>query len=187
MVTFPLPKIPPESYQAGGLSFGNERHWQAHAACDLLAPAGIEVYAVEKGTVWYGPRSFFLSGPQHRVDGKSVCNEDATCIMTYEVAIIHPTFIVRYGEVGIKRAEGIANGKEVSEGQVIGWVGAQAVNTMLHFEMYSNPDDLESLTQEHNKFYVNFPKTKKNFKRRKDLMDPTNYLFICILRSNQTY
>ena len=70
MATFPLPNIPPESYQAGNLSFGNQRQWQVHAACDLLAPAGTEVYAVEDGKVWYGPRQFFLSGPQHRV-GKS--------------------------------------------------------------------------------------------------------------------
>lgn len=185
MATFPLPNIPPETYQAGNLSFGNERQWQAHAACDLLAAAGTEVYAVEAGKVWYGPRSFFLSGPQHRVDGKSVCNEGATCIMTYEIAIIHPTFIVRYGEVGIKKADGLEPGATVSEGQLIGWVGAQSVNTMLHFEMYSNPEDLGSLTQETNTKYLAFAGTKKNFKRRKDLMDPTDYLFSCILKSNQ--
>jgi murein DD-endopeptidase MepM/ murein hydrolase activator NlpD len=186
MATFPLPTIPPKSYQPPlDTAFGNERQWQAHAACDLIAPAGTEIYAVEGGTVWYGPREFFLSGPQHRENGKGVCNAGAKCIMTYEIAIIHDNFIVRYGEVGIRQAPGITSGARVSEGQLIGWVGSQAVHTMLHFEMYSNTTDRSSLTQEYNKQYLAFPKTKKNFKRRKDLIDPTNYLFNCILKSNQ--
>jgi murein DD-endopeptidase MepM/ murein hydrolase activator NlpD len=185
MATFPLPTIPPRSYQAGVLAFGDQRQWQVHAACDLVAPAGTEIFAVEKGKVWYGPRNFFLSGPQHKEGKTIVCNTGSTCIMTYEIAIIHPNFIIRYGEVGSRKAKGIEPGAEVSEGQLIGWVGPQSVHTMLHFEMYSNTDDLASLTQETNTEYVNFPKTKKHFKRRNDLMDPTDYLFRCILKSNQ--
>jgi len=105
--------------------------------------------------------------------------------MTYEIAIIHANFIIRYGEVGSGKAKGIEPGAEVSEGQLIGWVGPQSVHTMLHLEMYGNIDDISSLTQETNTQYINFPQTKKNFKRRKDLMNPTDYLFSCILKSNQ--
>ena len=184
MATFPLPNIPPESYQAGNLSFGNQRQWQVHAACDLLAPSGTEVYAVEDGKVWYGPRQFFLSGRQHRVGKEIVCNVGSTCIMTYEIAIIHPKFIVRYGEVGITKVHGITPGATVTEGQLIGYVGPQSVNTMLHFEMYSSTDDLDPLTQEGNTKYINVAGTK-NFKRRKDLMDPTDYLFRSTLKKNK--
>lgn len=185
MATFPLPNIPPESYQAGNLSFGNQRQWQVHAACDLLAPADTEVYAVEDGKLWYGPRQFFLSGPQHRVGKEIVCNKDSTCIMTYEIAVIHSKFIIRYGEVALRKAPGIVPGASVTEGQLIGYVGPQSVNTMLHLEMYSNTNDLDPLTQEGNTTYINVPGKSKNFKRRKDLMDPTDYLFSCILKKNK--
>jgi murein DD-endopeptidase MepM/ murein hydrolase activator NlpD len=186
MATFPLAHVPAESYQSGGLSFGNERDWQLHAACDLLAPAGTEIYAVEDGVVWYGPKSFFLSGPQHwdADQKKSVCNDGETCIMTYELAVVHSTFIVRYGEVGMRHPKEVVPGASVSEGQLIAWVGAQSVHTMLHFEMYSDVNDLAPLTQKDNKKYVNIPtaKGKKSYMRRKDLMDPTFFLNNCFIK-----
>ena len=186
MATFPLPFVPPESYQSGGLSFGNERDWQLHAACDLLAPATTEIYAVEDGIVWYGPRDFFLSGPQHWDADlkKTVCNTDAVCIPTYELAVIHANFIVRYGEIGSTVPTGIAANAKVSEGQLIAYVGNQSVHTMLHFEMYSNAADRDYLSQKGNWKYNEFTPKGKTYHRRKDLTNPTWYLNNCWLKSS---
>src|SRR5262249_21611342 len=128
---------------------------------------------------------FFLSGPQHwdADQKKSVCNDGANCIMTYELAVVHSTFIVRYGEVGLRHPQEVVPGANVSEGQLIAWVGAQSVHTMLHFEMYSDPTNIEPLTQKDNKKYLNITVGKgKSYMRRKDLMDPTFYLNNCFLK-----
>ena len=53
MPTFPLPFRPKQNYRKGGLKFGADRDGGArkHAGCDLLAPKGTEIYAVETGEV----------------------------------------------------------------------------------------------------------------------------------------
>ena len=53
MPIFPLHVRPKESYKEPPRSFGSSRDHGArkHAGCDLYAPAGTEVLAVEDGTV----------------------------------------------------------------------------------------------------------------------------------------
>ena len=49
MGTFPLPTVPAQTFQSGALVFGNNRGKVEHAACDLVAPPGTPVLAVEDG------------------------------------------------------------------------------------------------------------------------------------------
>jgi murein DD-endopeptidase MepM/ murein hydrolase activator NlpD len=57
MATFPLPFRPKEDYHTGGRKFGAGREGggRKHATCDLIAPKGTEIYAVEDGEVVRGP------------------------------------------------------------------------------------------------------------------------------------
>ena len=182
MATFPLAKRPTQSYSVGGVRFGDDRGDILHPGCDLLAPAGTEVFAVEDGIVLYPPRAFFESGPHVQNDDKQwVCKPGVTCLWVYDVLIQHKNFLARYGEVSANAAPGIKAGAEIKEGQLVGWVGAQTVATMLHFEMYSNANDTSYPTAKGNMQYLNFKPTK-TYSRRKDLMDPTNYLDACRLK-----
>ena len=181
MGTFPLQRRPTQSYSVGGVRFGDDRGDILHPGCDLIAPAGTEVLAVEAGEVIYGPRLFFESGP-HVKDAKSgawVCKAGVTCLWVYDILIKHENFLARYGEVAQTAAPGIFTGAKVEEGQVIGYVGAQTVSTMLHFEMYGNPNDISYPTAKGNMQYLNF-KPKKTYSRRKDLMNPMKYLDECL-------
>jgi murein DD-endopeptidase MepM/ murein hydrolase activator NlpD len=184
MATFPLPARPAQSYSTGGRRFGDDRNSMLHPACDLIAVAGTEIYAVEAGTVIYGPRRFFESGPHvwDAANKKSVCKPDAECLMVYDLLIKHPNFLVRYGEIGVRVAAGIEPSATVTEGQLIAYVGAQSVSSMLHFEMYSNTEDISYPTVKGNMQYLNFNPTK-TYSRRKDLMNPTTYLDGCVLKA----
>ncbi|HEY8559923.1 MAG TPA: M23 family metallopeptidase [Pyrinomonadaceae bacterium] len=183
MSTFPLAERPSQSYRTGGRRFGDDRGSMLHPACDLMAVAGTEVYAVEDGTILYGPRAFFESGP-HVPDPndstKSICKPGVECLMVYDMLVKHKTFLARYGEIGIRVPKEIKPGAVVKEGQLIAYVGAQTVSSMLHFEMYSNPDDITYPTVKNNMQYLDF-KTKKTYHRRKDLKDPTDFLDGCLL------
>jgi murein DD-endopeptidase MepM/ murein hydrolase activator NlpD len=155
MPTFPLRLCPQESYQERPRSFGSPRDKGArkHAGCDLYAPAGTEVLAVEDGKVIRGPYPFY------------------DVVLALEVQ--HPSGIVRYGEIS-RAAEGIHAGAEVKAAQVIGYVGKMqtVAQSMLHFEMFHGLTDGE----------VAGPLTDRNhppFLRRADLMDPTAFLDSC--------
>ena len=183
MATFPLAARPSQSYRTGGRRFGDDRGSMLHPACDLIAVPDTEIYAVEEGTVIYGPRRFFESGP-HVPDPddpkKSICKTGVECLWVYDMLVKHKDFLVRYGEISIRVPKDITPGATVKEGQLIAYVGAQTVSSMLHFEMYSNPEDITYPTDIGNMKYLNF-KTKKTYNRRKDLMDPTDYLDGCVL------
>ncbi|MGI8640978.1 MAG: M23 family metallopeptidase [Pyrinomonadaceae bacterium] len=156
MSIFPLPIYPQQNYHYAGIAFGGSsksRGDRRHAACDLIAPPGTPVYAVERGIVLEVPRKPFY---QH----------------TFTVVIRHAHFVIRYGEVHENRLVSI--GEEVSEGQQIGTVGtSNRGNGMLHFEMYQGTAS-GSLSQKHNTEYLYVPPL--NYQRRKDLIDPTPYL-----------
>ncbi len=184
MATFPLPARPALSYKTGGRKFGDDRGSLLHPACDLIAVPDTEIYAVEDGTVIYGPRRFFESGPHvwDEANKKSVCKEGVECLMVYDLLVKHKTFLVRYGEIAIRVPKGIEPKAEVKEGQLIAYVGAQTVSSMLHFEMYSNAEDISYPTEKGNMKYLNF-KPAKTYSRRKDLMDPTDYLDGCVIKA----
>ena len=146
MPTFPLPFIPKLDYKSAGRKFGAGREGggRKHAACDLIAPKGTEIYAVEDGEVVLGPYDFY-----HGTDA---------------IEVRHARFVVRYSEIKGTPA-GVGVGSQVTQGQVIAYVGKMYVDSMLHFEMYSGTGT-GSLTQRSNPPY----------QRRSDLIDPTPYL-----------
>ena len=145
MSTFPLPTRPTQDYHAGGLRFASDRDGgRKHAACDLITDKGTSIYAVADGKVIEDPYPFYHGSKALEVD--------------------HGDFTVRYGEIS-SVVHGLVKGTQVSEGDLIAYVGKMTNDSMLHFEMYSN-DATGPLTD----------RTKLPFQRRGDLMDPTDFL-----------
>jgi len=165
MSVFPLPQIPAQPFDSGGLAFANQRKTVVHAACDLIAPSGTPVLAVDDGVVWYGPSRFFESQP----------NAAGMTIWTFEMAVVHPNYIIRYGEIGANVPAGVTRGTRVASGQQIASVGAQVGSTMLHLEMFNDTSSLASLTQMGMHYTLVTP---ANFNRRSDLRDPTGVLTV---------
>lgn len=128
---FPFSFRPTESYKDGARYFGaNRSNGRKHAGCDLIAPIGTEVYAVDDGVVIQDMYRFY----EH----------------VNALEIQHSHFIVRYGEIK-NVVEGIKSGARIKKGQLIGYVGRlDSGNSMLHFEMYSG-EQTGSLTVRENK------------------------------------
>lgn len=119
---FPLDFIPDLSYKTGGRRFGfprpsPERPWRLHAGCDLIAPMGVNVYAVADGYVTLGP---------YRMDSHAA---------VFALEVHHGLFKVRYGEVSQDTL--VRTGSVVEAGQHIAYVGEW---NMLHFELYLNSE-----------------------------------------------
>ncbi|HSC69221.1 MAG TPA: M23 family metallopeptidase [Cellvibrio sp.] len=117
-IKFPLKTRSPSSYKSGMRKYGSNRaNGRKHAGCDLYAPIGTPVYAMDDG---------------------EVVNFYAFYLGTYALEIKHPDFVARYGEIG-RSATGIKNGSKVKKGQLIGYVGElKGLNmSMLHLELYS--------------------------------------------------
>jgi len=152
MATFPFRSRPVQSYKEPPRSFGASRDNGArkHAGCDLYAPVGTEILAVEAGTITRGCYLFYDVVYALEVTGAS-------------------GRVVRYGEISAA-APGIRLGSQVAEGQLIAHVGKmQAVaQAMLHLELYSGTGQ-GPLTD----------KTRPGFERRADLEDPTAFLDAC--------
>jgi murein DD-endopeptidase MepM/ murein hydrolase activator NlpD len=115
---FPLPYVPSRSYR-GGNGFGASRErvraGLRHAANDLIGPPGTPVLAMDTGSVVRGPYLFFRG--------------------TYALEVQHPQFLARYCEIAQETP--VAVGDDVVEGQVIGYIGNQPGNDMLHIEFFS--------------------------------------------------
>jgi hypothetical protein len=79
--------------------------------------------------------------------------------------------MMRYGEISSVLPEGLKVGSDVAEGQLIAFVGVQCNGTMLHLEMFDNPERLEYLTDTSNTNYLYVPQA--NYQRRNDLLNPT--------------
>jgi murein DD-endopeptidase MepM/ murein hydrolase activator NlpD len=146
-VRFPLPFIPKYSYHTGGRFFGAPRtRGRRHAACDLIAPLGTEVYAIDAGVVIIPSTPFYRN--------------------TNAMAIRHKNGkVVRYCEILAKDTLMLPEGATVSAGQLIAHVGKMYVDSMLHFELYSGTAT-GPLTVRSNQPY----------QRRADLTDPTPLL-----------
>lgn len=117
-IKFPLKMRSPSNYKTGMRKFGSNRSGgRKHAGCDLYAPIGTPVYAMDDGEIdnFY---AFYLG--------------------TYALEIKHSGFVARYGEIS-KAATGIKKGLKVKKGQLIGYVGElKGLNmSMLHLELYS--------------------------------------------------
>src|ERR1700681_3801500 len=98
MPTFPLPFRPKQDYHKGRLRFGADRDGGArkHAGCDLIAPKGTEIHAVEDGEVVRGPYPFY-----HGTDA-------------IEFKLTSSGRIVRYGEIR-SAAPGVKVGSRLNE------------------------------------------------------------------------
>jgi murein DD-endopeptidase MepM/ murein hydrolase activator NlpD len=146
-MAFPLSFVPSQSWHTHPRNFGTTRPGgRKHAGCDLYAPVGTPIYAVEDGRITIF-RAFYLG--------------------TWAIVIEHGGFIVRYGECKNKLTTGLSVGSSVKKGQKIGEVGKlQGLNvSMIHFEMFSG-NATGPLTDG----------SRKPFSRRADLMDPTPFL-----------
>ena len=129
---------------------GKNYLFRLHAACDLYRPEHEPIYAVANGKV--------IRDPFHYVRG------------TYAFDVKHDGgFVVRYAEITSRKAPGIKKGEPVFRDQEVGYVGRLSTRVrpaMIHFELYrGNLTGL--LTREH---------YKRGFRRRNDLLDPTDYL-----------
>lgn len=157
MPTFPLAAVPTQAYNKGGLSFGSARaNGRKHAACDLVAPEGTEIYACEQGTIAAMPRLFYHGA--YWFEFKTVSGK-----------------LIRYCEIKQNLAPGLALNSPVAEGQLVAYIKKMNVDAMLHFELYEGTG-IGELTVRSN----------PGFERRSDLIDPTDYLKGCILRSAST-
>jgi hypothetical protein len=148
IVRFPMDSRPAQSYKEGARCFGASRsNGRKHAGCDLYAPVGTPVYAMDDGVV--------IQNLYHFYEG------------SYALEIQHPGFVARYAEIGPKIPQGLTRGARVKRGQLIGQVGKMngIINTMLHLEIYAGTASGQ-LTVQGNPPY----------KRRSDLLDPTPIL-----------
>lgn len=153
MALFPLPTRPHDSYHVPPRAFRSQRDngHRLHAGCDLYAPPGTPVLAIEDGMVTLGPYLFYD--------------------VVYAIEVSHASGMVRYGEIS-HVAWGVKAGVAVKAGQIIAYVGKMksVAQSMLHFEMYSGAShgqltDLSCLP----------------YLRRADLVDPTAVLDACEL------
>ena len=152
-IIFPLPLKPYSNFTEPPRSFGCSRMDRKHAGCDLYAAEGTEVLAVKKGTIIEGPYPFYKG--------------------TVAIEIDHGDFIARYTEMKNTIIKGVKKGSTVVAGQIIGYVEKMpgVDNCMLHFEMYSG-NEKGPLTVRNNLPY----------KRRSDLIDPTDFLKTAYLK-----
>lgn len=149
MPVFPLRKRPAESYKVAPRAFGGPRDngKRKHAGCDLYAPVGSDILAIDDGVVVTAPYPFYAG--------------------TYAMEIHHPTIgIVRYSE--FTNPQGIlVRGARVTCGQVLAKVGKLIgiKQSMLHLELFKGTGH-GPLTD----------KSKLPFMRRDDLVDPAALL-----------
>jgi murein DD-endopeptidase MepM/ murein hydrolase activator NlpD len=120
-----------------------------------MVPLGTRIYAVANGRVTLGPYPFYHG--------------------THAIEVNHGKFTVRYCEIR-GAADGIAVGSIVAAHDCIAYVGRMFVDSMLHFEMYSNRS-FGPLTVESN----------PGFQRRADLIDPAPYLDRWALEDAEPY
>lgn len=147
---FPLPRKV-DSYKTNyQCRFGAPRDGgRKHGGCDLAAGVGTAVYAVSAGKVIEVSSKF-----KYETSVVSIQHGDEIYDDDY--------FVIRYGEVDTVL---VSVGSTVQEGQQIAKVGKQPGGTQLHLEMYSGFEDGQFLQEK------SLP-----YKRRGDLMDPTDYL-----------
>lgn len=158
---FPLDRAPDAPYWTEHRAFAYKRDGRKHAGCDLLMPPGSPIYAIADGFVRLVPHHFVLGA--------------------YAMEVTHGSYVARYSEIFPSAASPncpeiaknilpeIQNGKPVSKGQVIGYVGQVQYDipvSMLHFEIYENSKLTGPLT-----VHANLP-----YKRRSDLANPTAML-----------
>jgi hypothetical protein len=198
---FPLLKeYQDKGYHSGSRSFGclRSKGTRAHAGCDLYAPLGTHIYAVADGRIlnyhFFYWKTFCLEvnhGDFSIVYGEVQPPEDPE---KYGITV-PPKVMKLIQELSKNEKSGLPNdlkkGSSVKRGDQIAFVGQLYVdngtkpfeNTMLHFEKYNNkasgPFSLPDKTDISG--YINVE--KKQYKRRIDLENPTDFLDNCKLEN----
>lgn len=146
-MAFPLTFVPSKSWRVRPRSFGAPRN------NGKRKHAGCDLYA-PPGT------------PVFAVADGTVLTFSPFYLGSYAITVDHGSFTVRYGETRTKMAPGVKLGGTVKKGQKIGEVSAlKGLSiSMVHFEMYSGKLEGPLTT------------AKAPFKRRGDLLDPTEIL-----------
>ncbi|HLV32774.1 MAG TPA: M23 family metallopeptidase, partial [Chitinispirillaceae bacterium] len=183
---FPLDfKYQDKGYHSGVRSFGSSRNngTRFHAGCDLYAPVGSKVYAMDDG--------IFID--YYHFYGQ-----------TYAMEIRHGKRIIRYGEIqppkdkhgyefdippeSVRKGFRFKEEAEIKRGQLIGYVGQlRFINkvtgvhenyklSMVHLEMYNG--DCGGILTQNNWVYSHIKVL--NYSRRSDLLNPTEFLDNCI-------
>jgi len=118
---FPLPFVPRLDYHP---SRGHHRHFGAqrpqgrlHAGCDLVAPKGTPIFAIDDGIVEEYLPNFFRG--------------------TSAISVRHGSCVARYCEIDPPSVASLRPGTQVKAGQQIAAVGKMNHDSMLHFELYS--------------------------------------------------
>ncbi len=180
--TFPFDRLHlGKTWKTGGCRFGAKRDGgRAHAGGDILQPHLTPVLAIADGAVLYVEDKF--TGPT---------KEKPSARITDAIWVDHGSFVIRYGEIEPGSAID-ANGKripkwrmgtpdapiaEVKQGKPLAKVGDVGDTRMLHFEIYFGSADGKLSDKNNTEFpYVPQTITRRHFKRRWDLMDPTGFL-----------
>jgi murein DD-endopeptidase MepM/ murein hydrolase activator NlpD len=166
MSVFPLDRRPTMTWHESPANthFGAPRGggFPVHGACDLVTPAGTGVLAVQNGRI-VGKYPFvtYCQGTEHQTT-------------TWAIDVAHERCMMRYGEISADLPDGLDVGSEVTEGQLIAFVGVQCNGTMLHLEMFDDPGRIGNLTDTSNTEYLYVPRA--NYQRRNDLLNPTYLL-----------
>jgi len=155
-MTFPFRARPVASYHERPRAFGSPRDGGArsHAGCDLYAPAGTEILAMEAGII------------------ARACYPFYDVVFALEIKSADGR-VIRYGEIS-GAAPGLVLGSQVAEGQLIARVGKMEhiSQAMLHLEVYAGTA-LGPLTN----------KGRPPFMRRADLVNPTELLDAAVLEA----
>lgn len=148
---FPTAQNPTHSYLTGMRRFGAHRSSgeRRHAACDLYRYENEPIKAVAPGIVLRNLYYFYQG--------------------TYALEVRHSGgFIARYGEMTSFRQRGVRRNRPVRMGQRLGKMGkvnSNCCRPMLHFELYRGTESGSlSVTG------------RRPYRRRGDLLDPTDYL-----------
>ena len=153
---FPMSSFPRQSYKEGMRAFGFRRGGgkRKHAGCDIYAPIGTIVRAMDDGKV-VQVAPFYLG--------------------TDEVVVDHGGFLIRYGEV-MPGAHFVKVGDEVRRGQALSKVGKLEglSQSMLHIEAYTS-----SLDAVKHPLTI---KGAAPYMRRSDLVDITPTLDSAVLK-----
>jgi murein DD-endopeptidase MepM/ murein hydrolase activator NlpD len=155
MPTFPLPFRPKEDYHPSGK---HKRYYGAKR--DGRLHAACDLIAPEDTQIYA-----VEDGMVVRFSDKKFYHN--TGAVEFKLKSGH---IVRYCEIkGL--ASGVHVGNTLKEGDPIALVGKMYHDSMLHFEMYEGTA------------HGRLTNDSQPYHRRKDLMDPTEYLDKCVLRN----
>ena len=144
---FPF-KSPPAVGWTDGRAFGARRDKgrRKHGGCDIIKPAGEQIYAVADGVLIHEETFFYHN--------------------TWYVSFQHGPYVIRYGEILHGSTNHARRGWKVKKGQHIAKVGQLSGGShMLHFEMYAHGSDHSTLRS-----------SSGPYMRRSDIMNPAPFL-----------